>query len=310
MVSQNETTEGLSIRQPLPSERGATLKLVAPQYASAVRQGTYCNDTVITLTAFVGKRAAGVLLIRVQSEDNEARILWQVVAKEFQGNGIGTQLLQDGITQLKEHNIGTLIYEYFTDQPGLATVQRIFEKCKFSAPSHFGIGCQFFGLTVGKAPWVAKEFNQDDFDLKLWRDIDDSSKAELKETGLEEMNVPSKLSPFRDDEILEKSNSLGLLHDGKIVGWQINHRSSRDTIRYTALFVRDDLKRYGTILPLLGQSIKLQLEMKTIFPLHGYFVVPEEMVQMTKFVQKRFSKYADKMSEIQVSELILDTKCN
>jgi hypothetical protein len=76
------------------------------------------------------------------------------------------------------------------------------------------------------------------------------------------------LSPFAQAELLEPRNSLALLRDGEVVGWMINHRIDDHTVRYTRLFVVDELQGsgLGMLLAFSSAAIHLRTEMRTDTP--------------------------------------------
>lgn len=94
--------------------------------------------------------------------------------------------------------------------------------------------------------------------------------------------------------LFEPLNSIGIrIADGPVVGWQITHRIRFDTIRYSALFVRNNLARYRLMRPLLKESIRRQLSGSQFFANHGFFIVPNTTTAMSGFTQRVFSQYAD-----------------
>jgi hypothetical protein len=100
---------------------------------------------------------------------------------------------------------------------------------------------------------------------------------------------PEILSPFKEEEAIEPLNSLGLRYQNQVVGWMITHRVAADTVRYTKLFVREDLQPLGRAISLLSAAIKLQLESRETTK--AVFTVVANNTPMVRFVYRRLAPY-------------------
>jgi hypothetical protein len=89
-----------------------------------------------------------------------------------------------------------------------------------------------------EGPWVRRHAR---FAGTPWKDLAAESLDELRART----DYPLELSPFTEEEKIEKINSIALVVDGVIAGWMITHRIAPDTIRYTKLYMRDAHKRLG-----------------------------------------------------------------
>ena len=108
----------------------------------------------------------------------------------------------------------------------------------------------------------------------------------------------ARLNLGRGDTVLDVGCGTGLSfallddavgHQGRIVGWVINHRLSADTVRFTCSFMRKDLGRRGRIMPLYTVSLEL-------LRAHGtrqcMFVTPVQYQTMVDFVKRRCAPWA------------------
>ena len=135
------------------------------------------------------------------------------------------------------------------------------------------------------------------FEIFPWSELKEFEKEQLRNRNSQSNWYPEILSPFREMNIIEPLNSLGLRHKGKVVGWQINHRIALDTIRYTSMFVRDDLQNFGLAIPLMSEAIRRQLYCGQFWIDRATFVVPYEMTAMIRFVHKHMMPYVDHANE-------------
>ena len=87
---------------------------------------------------------------------------------------------------------------------------------------------------------------------------------------------PDILSPFTEEDIIEPINSL-------------THRISENTIRYTILFVKEELQSIGRGIALLARAIKLNLNHPEIN--QGSFALLINNEKMAKFTERRLKPY-------------------
>jgi GNAT superfamily N-acetyltransferase len=108
----------------------------------------------------------------------------------------------------------------------------------------------------------------------------------------EDIWYPAILSPCQEIESIEHTNSLGLRHQGEIVGWMVTHRIAPDKIRYTSLFIREDLQRVGRAVPswtMLAESILLQAKHNQVA--RASFTVWDNNGKMLRIVHRRIAPF-------------------
>ena len=119
----------------------------------------------------------------------------------------------------------------------------------------------------------------------------------MKESQERKPWFPDQLNPFQDEAFIEPLNSLGLRYKGEIVGWMITHRTARDTIRYTAIYIREDLQEFGLAIPLLIESIKRQVGNEEDPVDKATFIAFMEMKAMVRFVRRYMAPYVDELND-------------
>lgn len=83
----------------------------------------------------------------------------------------------------------------------------------------------------------------------------------------------------------------------------ITHRISENTIRYTKLFVKEELQSIGRGIALLGRAIKLQIDNPEINQCS--FTVEIENEKMVKFTQRRLQPYLDSFRQSFISSKLI-----
>lgn len=85
------------------------------------------------------------------------------------------------------------------------------------------------------------------YTLGPWADMTPQERAFiLSKQGQPDWYEP-RSNPFREENILNPRLSLVLRKEGEVAGWLTIHRTARDTLRYTDVFIREDLKRAGAV---------------------------------------------------------------
>jgi len=77
----------------------------------------------------------------------------------------------------------------------------------------------------------------------------------------------------------------------------MTHRTAPDTIRYTTMFVREDLQAFGLAFVLQAESIRLHLETSDPRLHKATFVVMTETSGMITHVRKRMASYIEEINE-------------
>jgi GNAT superfamily N-acetyltransferase len=227
-------------------------------------------------------------LALVDFAEDYAELLSVFVVPDRRRRGIATRLLA---TVEKEIGISckSLRVSYEGGNAFVEAVEGLLAGRGFTAPQRRSLVCRCSGTRIRQAPWLKKDLLPAAFSTFSWTELDPDEVQALRGADW----YPPLLSPFKEEENVEGLNSLGLRYKGDIVGWQINHRIARDTIRYTTMFVRQDLQAFGLAIPLMIESIRRHLFSGQLWIDKATFVVPEQMQGMVNFVERRMRPYID-----------------
>jgi GNAT superfamily N-acetyltransferase len=212
-------------------------------------------------------------------------------APDHRGRGLATALLARLEATLAARGCLELrvLYERPAGPPHAA--DRLLARRGFPPAAVRGLVGRCQGADLRGAPWVATAVLPAAFASFPWVELGPAERDALRERERRAPWYPAVLSPFTDERRLEPLNSLGLRHRGEVVGWQINHRIAPDTIRYTAMFVRDDLQPFGLAIPLMAEAIRRHVDEGPPGVDRATFVVPAEAAGMRRFVEQRMRPY-------------------
>lgn len=238
-------------------------------------------ETIITLGAYDKDKLMGLVVTSFMTKTLSAEILF--LSQEYTKQLL---LTLEVILCEKKCYLVCMNYPAENAEPLEQTLQDLHWNKSYPIFDRY-----FFDTTVFPKNW----FKQDSkwpkgFEEFSWNTLSDKEKEILKNqerTG----SFPIAVSPFGKSEIIEPLNSLGLSHQGEVIGWMITHRIHPDTIRYTSLYIHPRYRLFGYSIKLLADSINLHLKHPIKW---GVFDLNQEQVGVSwsKFVKKRLSPLA------------------
>lgn len=263
------------------------------------------DDSLVAIGAACSDQPVGLILAEVWPEEHDeysAEVRSIFVAASHRCSGIGTALLTAMEDELRQRGCRSVILVYPTGKPTTPALERLQQKCQWSPPQPRMLVCQTTPKKMMDAPWMYRHSLPTSFSTFLWSELTKDEKRIIQRQQQAERWYPEALSPFQDEEFIEPLNSLGLRYQEEVVGWMITHRYAPDTIRYTALFVRQEFHKMGRAIPLLAEAIYLQNSSK--IPL-GIFVIDLENEPMCRFMRRRMSPYIISITETRSSVKLL-----
>ncbi|NET33068.1 MAG: GNAT family N-acetyltransferase [Cyanothece sp. SIO1E1] len=258
------------------------------------------NGSTVAISACIDREPVGLTLAELQA-DSTAEILSIFVKSSYRNQGIGSALLNRLQTELQLQGCHQLELVYTTG-PSTPILERILQKFDWSTPEPRRLICKFDSRRLLQLPGVQKPHRlPKGFSLFSWTDLTEQERRSLSSAEVTAW-APEDLHPFRYEHNFDPATSLGLRHQGAIIGWMINHRLGADTIRFSSSYVRPDLQRRGRIFPLYAEAIKrvaLQPEISTIL-----WTVPYIYPTMAS-ICKRHIDYAKSIAESRGSSKVL-----
>ena len=254
------------------------------------------SSPLVAVGAQVFDEPAGLALFETDPSGQAAELLSVFTAPAFRRQGLATALMRHGEDLLAQRGIRRVKVVYEQGRPHSDAMRRLLAALRYPAATVRAYVGRVHGHKLMEAPWLKPPQLPRCFEIFLWRELKPEERRRIQETQAQSPWYPDHLDPFRI-EPAEGLNSVGLRFENEVVGWQINHRIAEDTIRYTALFVRQDLQTTGVAFALLRASSWLHLNCEDSRVDKATFVVRAPQERMVQFVRKRMQPFLTQLNE-------------
>jgi GNAT superfamily N-acetyltransferase len=249
------------------------------------------------------------LIVAEIRESKPAKILSIFVEPNYRCQGIATALLMGLEQELQLRDCTQVKLDYTTGKPTTPALESLLIKCNWTTPVLDFLVCKADSQLL-QAPWVKKEYHlPSSFTIFPWGKITKEERLEIEQKQKnEEWITPSYHIPFaHETKDLEALNSLGLRYKGQVVGWVLTHRIAPDTIRYTTMFVRQDLQKMARGIALVVKAIQLQSQAfsQGVNVPKAIWVVADTNMAMVGFVKKHMEHYLVSLQENKSSVKLL-----
>ncbi|MDD2710530.1 MAG: GNAT family N-acetyltransferase [Verrucomicrobiae bacterium] len=254
------------------------------------------SSPVVAVGVRDGENPIGLGLAELDVQTGLGLLLSIYVTPNFRRRGVATALLQQVESESSRRGCRSLCATFERDQRHVA-YERLLRRCHYPVPVPRSLVGHAHGVRLLEAPWMRHSILPKAFQIFPWKNLSSAEEDVIRSHEGRPQWHPPFLSPFNTGWAIEPLNSLGLRNRGEVVGWQINHRITSDTIRYTATFVREDLQSHGLAIPLLANSIRLHIETSIdTFP-KATFVIPLAMKRMVLFVRHHMQPFLDELND-------------
>lgn len=200
-------------------------------------------------------------------------------------NGLGSQLLKFTEKKLKQAGFQQLIIEYMDEVKGASISDAFFMSQGWHEPEtrihQYIVKVRDEPLGIFNNTSLPKGFS-----FFPWRDLKNGERDEI--LAGKGIWYPEILSPFYEEEKLDKNLSFGLKFRNDIVGWFIIQRVAKNMVLAQTIFVKDDVLPVRRAVPLLVEAYKKFIAEKNIEYATGF--VENENQLMLHFVDKYFAK--------------------
>ena len=236
------------IRTLSPDRARDFAPLTFPAYRSRIGRDT----SAVGLLS--GNEPAGLALTSKPDRNGSSELLSLFVGFPHRGRGLGTALLGHTQKLLARAGARSLRTSWSETLPGALPFQAILASTGWTAPhkrmlilrgdfsKEMGQVMHTDYPTYRAAPRLPRKYS-----VSLWKDMTGADQQFiLSRQGLPDWYGP-EADPFRQEKQMEPLTSLLLRYEDEIAGWVTAHRTGPDTIRYTDIFIRRDLKRTGAV---------------------------------------------------------------
>lgn len=248
------------------------------------------DSSLSAVAIMLEQQPIGLALVKI--DNNQSEILSFFIHPEHRGKGLGKKLLTQVEIELRKRKCYQVRVIYVSNATTPA-FERILEQLNWTVPQLRMLVCKGVIEKFQDSPLLSLTLPSS-YLIFPWIELTQKERKKIQQQQLSSPWYPEVLSPFDEEEMIEPINSLGLRYQDQVVGWMITHRVAQDTIRYTKLFVKQELQSLGRAIPLLTTALKLQLEKSDARK--GVFTVIADNSKMIKFVDKRLNSYLTSMS--------------
>lgn len=240
---------------------------------------------------------AGMCLARIGGGPGVAELLSLYVADVYRNQGWGTRLLAAAEEALRARGARELQVVYLSggSAPALEAVLR---KRGWEPPAIRMILCKSDAAHILQAPWIRSARLGSGLEMFPWRELAPEMRDWIKAREGTPGWHPPTLSPFKDEQYYDPETSLGLRSRGELAGWVITHRVIPGSLRYTNVFVRQDVRWRAPHLPMVAEAIRRQIASSYYADTpYGMFNQPVDDPAVHRFFVRRLQPYVISVKE-------------
>jgi len=270
------------------------LHMTYPFYARKIKE-KQAMDCWVALGVFAKNRPIALVLTDfsdcagLDCEGKFALLCSVFVEPEYRCQTLGTKLVKAMSLEVLKRGCKQMMLTYMTKNYCHLFLEKILDRCGWENPETKNFFLEFDASCISSPHFFEPPRLPLGFELFLFEELTSEERAVLqKARGI---LYPEELDPFLDEESFEPSNSYGLRYDRQVVGWMINHRVLSDTIRYTRLWTRNDLRKFGLGMTLIAKSLHQQFIQRNTFN-NAIVVLSQKYPEMIRFAEKRLVAFS------------------
>jgi GNAT superfamily N-acetyltransferase len=228
-----------------------------------------------------------------------AQLFSLAVLPAHRGRGLGTRLVAGAEGLARDAGAETVEGAYRTSWRSRGAIEALLRSRGWSPPEtrlvlargESGFARRFLRAPAPELPPEAELFT--------WDDLPEAERDRILARQREDPWYPEILTPFQEEPRLEPTVSVGLRWRGEVAGWMICHRVAFDTLQYSALFLRDDLRGSGLGRALLRDAVRRRLADPDIR--HAILAVDASNTPVRAWLEQAAPRYLAGTSELRVS---------
>lgn len=225
----------------------------------------------LAIGAYVDDNPAGMALLGVSGEasgsPDRAELLSLFVDQSHRQHGLGTLLLRHAEKTLETTKISTIHTTWSETMAGAVPFRAVLAKCGWAAPyerlfllrgdmsGKFGRGIRRDGPKYQSPNYLPSSYA-----MTPWHEMTGQDRTFIRSKEGQANWYPPRATPFREEKSMKPGVAMVLRKDGmdgkdskkgkhsEIVGWITVHQTAPDTLRYTDVFIRTDLRRAGAVI--------------------------------------------------------------
>ena len=235
---------------------------------------------------------AGLGLVELDP-DGAARLRSLYVAEALRGRGHAAALLEALEAAALAAERAEITAVWMAGQPSTAAVERVLAKRGWEPPAPRMHVLRSNLESIDRARWMTRARLAPAFETFLWKDLTAAERAAVERRQATHP-VPREVYPFNVSPAIEPHTSLGVRHQGEVVGWVVNHRYDQKTVRFTCSYLRDELQGRGRLVAVYAESIN---RCRPVGITDAIWTIPVEFRAMVAFMRRHLLPYATEATE-------------
>jgi GNAT superfamily N-acetyltransferase len=219
------------------------------------------------LAAFLAQfqgQVVGMALVQLQAEKQLASLRSICVLPEHRRRGVGSGLLHCMEQVMAQQGYRRLEFTYQTNWSNYPVVMPILEKRGWIVRPH-QLVLRITREQLAQAPILKQYPMPQGFIVFPWVELTLSERQWIQQRQAAEGWYSPEQDPFQSEPFIELQSSIGLRHQGQIIGWKIHHRFTPDTVRRMLLFLSPEYRGQGVGAALLIESLRRYLNTRIPF---------------------------------------------
>jgi len=271
---------------------------IVPPALHCCLQGKDPNDisetSIISIGAVYQGQPVGIAIASLYRHLHQVKLHHISVLPEHRNQHLARQMLEKLQITAKSEGGRYFIFDYKLEDPSTPALEKVLAACDWKPAKPFLIECLYNSFTFDP-PWIHTPYklptSMEEF---LWSDLTKEERLQILHDERRGV-IPLPVLPFRKEHLIEPLNSLGLRHEGRVIGWIITHRTSPDKIVYQALYIERSFHFLGPGVKLLIDSMLIQKKLPIQW---AAFMLPLIQVHPAwiQFINRRLIPYADNVT--------------
>lgn len=242
--------------QLTPQTLAPYASLTFPTLASGSPRLAALTGELLGVSAMAHGTMVG-LAIAERMPDGQAQLCSLLVEPGFRRRGIAAHLMVYLQRFVAEQGVQTLSVNYIASADLQSRFEPLLAKLGWPAPQTDYVLMQSQAEKLAATGWATRYALSPAYSLFPWTQATQADMAIACTLGAPAALLPPPPS-MPVPQGLEPAISLGLRHQGVLVGWLIAHRVAADTVRYASVFVAPAHRLRGQGLALLAEGFNRQ----------------------------------------------------
>jgi len=243
------------------------------------------------------------VLAYFSEERSDATLLWLFVASAHRGQHIATALLRRLDAELRALGCRHVRTDYAVEGRNSVILERLFRNHGWENPVGSHVSCNVrrddFRRLL-QAPWVQRCHLPRDFSLFPWCEAGEEELDALRRHSPDSPLYRTRFDPFIPGKCVDPLTSVGLRHNGEIVGWMLTER--RDPpggLLYDRLYVMHRFQATSRAIPVLVESMKRHWKIAGhLDTMSAWFRTELDNAPMMAFIRRRLGPFLTSAVEV------------